>query len=67
MEVKNTTSLIAVLSDTFNQLNSGSLGLEQAREICRMSGKIISASKVQFEYNKHMNSEKKIDFLEQPE
>jgi len=55
------------LISTFTKLKAGKIGLNEAKELANVSGKIISSAKLQMEYNKYAQSKKAIKFLDSDE
>lgn len=60
----NVTELREELVNVFNKLKNKEIGLQEAKELSNVSGKIVSTAKAQLEYNKYSGSKSKIKFLE---
>ena len=52
------------LLQSFQELRARRLDPKEAKEITNMAGKIIMSSKVELDYNKYMDNNRVIDFLE---
>lgn len=61
---QNIETLRNDLLQSFEQLKSGKLDNKSAKEITNMAGKIILSSKVELDYIKYMEIDRKIEFLE---
>lgn len=55
------------LFEVYNNLRDGEIGQDMAKTSANVAGKIIGASKVQIEYNKMIQSNRQIPFLNAPE
>jgi len=51
------------LIKTYQQLRNGSIGLNEAKQLSNVAGKIMGTAKTQLEYNKYAQSKEKIEFL----
>jgi len=61
----NVTELRNDLIKVYNQLRENEIGLQEAKELANVSGKILSSAKTQMEYNKMTgNKNNTIKFLE---
>jgi len=60
----NVTDLRNQLIDTFERLKAKEIGVNEAKELANVSGKIISSAKTQLEYNKYCGTKSKVRFLE---
>lgn len=61
----NVTELRNDLIKVYNQLRSSEIGIQEAKELANVSGKILSSAKTQMEYNKMTgNKNNTIKFLE---
>lgn len=60
----NLQELTKQLSDNFQDLQTGKLEIEKAKEISNLAGKLLKGAKLQLEYNSQMKYDKKIEFLE---
>ena len=60
----NVTDLRNQLVDTFERLKAKEIGVNEAKELANVSGKIVSSAKTQLEYNKYCGTKGKIRFLE---
>lgn len=69
MEAKdmNVKGLRDELLNTFNKLRGGSIGIQEAKELANVSGKVLSSAKLQLEYNKYTQSQNSIKFLDSDE
>lgn len=52
------------LIKVYEDLRSGSIGNDEAKQAANVAGKIMSTCKSQMEYNKMTQSKKKINFLD---
>lgn len=59
----NVTDLREQLIEIFNKLKKKQIGVNEAKELANVSGKIISSAKTQLEYNKYCGSKDEIHFL----
>lgn len=66
-KVKNITDLIKDLSLAYEALRDKSMGLNEAKEIANLAGKLIKAASVQLKYNQYMKHTDAIPFLEKSE
>lgn len=67
-KLKNIKDLRNNLISVYENLSSGQIGQNQAKESANVAGKIISSCKTQMEYNKITgNTDRKIKFLESDE
>ena len=64
VKITGMESLTKDLKSVYQELRAGELGISEAKELANVSGKIISSSKTQMEYNKMMGNKNKVDFLE---
>lgn len=64
MQIKTMSDLIKDLSVAYESLRENKLGLNEAKEISNLAGKLIKSSSVQLKYNQHMKVNDKIPFLE---
>lgn len=62
--MKNVKEMHEELTRLYSQLASGEMDVKRGAEMINCAGKMINAAKVQVEYRKLQQSEKKIDFLE---
>ena len=62
--MKNIVDLRDDLMKVYQQLRSGKLGTDEAKQSANVAGKIISTAKTQMEYNKMVQSKDRIPFLE---
>jgi len=60
----NVTEMRNQLVDVFGKLRAKKIGVNEAKELANVSGKIISSAKTQLEYNKYCGSKQEINFLE---
>jgi len=61
----NVTELRNDLIKVYNQLRGSEIGIQEAKELANVSGKILSSAKTQMEYNKMTgNKNNTIKFLE---
>lgn len=60
----NVVGLREDLIKVYENLRSGNLGTNEAKQAANVAGKILSTAKAQMEYNKMVQSKKKIKFLE---
>ena len=63
-KINNMTSLTDDLVTVYEQLKSGKITTEEAKERSRVAGKIISACRTQIDYNNTQKNGKKVKFLE---
>jgi len=60
----NVTQLRNDLIKVYEQLRKGEIGIQEAKELANVSGKIVSSAKTQMEYNKMTgNKNNTINFL----
>jgi hypothetical protein len=52
------------LIEVYNNLRTGKLGQDEAKQAANVAGKIMSTAKAQMEYNKMCQSKRKINFLD---
>ena len=62
--MKNIKDLRDELIESFGELKSGKLKTKDAKELTNMAGKIIHSAKTELDYNKHIGSKRKIEFLD---
>lgn len=62
--IMNVLNLRNDLIEVYQQLRAGKIGMSEAKEAANVSGKIISTAKLQLEYNKTIQSKRKIKFLD---
>jgi len=62
--MKNIVELREDLLKVYTDLRAGDVGLNEAKQAANVAGKIMSTAKVQMEYNKMIQSKKRIAFLE---
>jgi hypothetical protein len=62
--MKNIKELRDELIKSFDALSEGKLKTKEAKEITNMAGKIIMSAKTQLDYNKSLNRQSYIEFLE---
>lgn len=69
VKITNIEDLRKDLSETYEALRAGTIGIRECKEVANMGGKIISTAKLQLEYNVYTKSKERIPFLEinQPE
>lgn len=63
MQIKNMTDLINDLSTAYSSLRDNKLGLNEAKEISNLAGKLIKGASVQLKYNQYMKLTDEIPFL----
>lgn len=63
MEIKTMSDLIRDLSKAYESLRDNKLGLNEAKEISNIAGKLIKGASVQLKYNQYMKLEEEIPFL----
>lgn len=63
-KINRMADLISDLSLAYESLRSGSLGLNEAKEIANLAGKLIKGASVQLKYNQYMKVTEPIPFLE---
>lgn len=64
MEIKTMSDLIKDLSNAYESLREHKLGLNEAKEISNIAGKLIKGASVQLKYNQYMKTADEIPFLE---
>lgn len=52
------------LIEMYNKLRAGEIGIDEAKHAANVCGKIMSTAKTQLEYNKMIQSKRKINFLD---
>jgi len=57
------SDLIADLSKAYESLRENKLGLNEAKEISNIAGKLIKGASVQLKYNQYMKVADEIPFL----
>ncbi len=63
-KVNNVKDLRDELTDMFEKLRIGEIGISEAKALSNVAGKIMSTAKTQLEYNKFLgNNKSSIDFL----
>jgi len=62
--MSNIKTLRDDLLSSFEDLKSGKLKSKDAKELTNLAGKIILSAKVQLDYNKQIDSKRKIAFLD---
>ena len=62
--MKNVSELRSALSAIFNELQVGDINHEEARELARIAGKMISSAKVQLDYQNLRGDIPQIPFLD---
>lgn len=62
--IMNVLNLRNDLIEVYQQLRAGKIRMSEAKEAANVSGKIISTAKLQLEYNKTIQSKRKIKFLD---
>lgn len=63
MEINTMSDLIADLSKAYESLRENKLGLNEAKEISNIAGKLIKGASVQLKYNQYMKVADEIPFL----
>lgn len=63
MQIKTMSDLIKDLSLAYESLRDNKLGLNEAKEISNIAGKLIKGSSVQLKYNQYMKVTDEIPFL----
>lgn len=63
-KIKNIGDLIADLSGAYELLRNKEMGLNEAKEVANLGGKLIKAASVQLKYNQYMKINEPIPFLE---
>ena len=64
MQVNNNTDLRRDLTEVYNKLRSHEIGIEEAKQVANVAGKVIKSATAQLEYNKYVGSKKAIDFFD---
>ena len=59
----NVTDLRNHLIEVYEQLKNNDIGMQEAKGLANVAGKIISTGKSQMEYNKMVGSKTRIKFL----
>ena len=62
--IKNIDDLISDLQGLYEEARNGSIKLKDAREVANVAGKLIKASSLKFEYNKFLDKDGIVKFLE---
>lgn len=62
--IKNIKDLTDSLVQNYEGLKNGTVNEKDAKNLNNVAGKIISASKLNLEYNKTMKNKRKVLFLE---
>ena len=60
----NVVELRDDLLDVYTDFRAGKIGSNEAKQASNVSGKILSSAKLQIEYNKMVQSKKRIEFLD---
>jgi len=60
----NVTELRNELVNVFTDLRSEKIKVSAAKQLINCAGKVLSSAKIEADYNRQMNNNKKIDFLE---
>ena len=60
----NVTDLRNHLIEVYGQLKNNEIGMQEAKGLANVAGKIISTGKSQMEYNKMVGSKTRIKFFE---
>jgi hypothetical protein len=63
MQIKTMSDLIKDLSMAYESLRKNELGINEAKEISNLAGKLIKGSSVQLKYNQYMKLQDEIPFL----
>ncbi len=63
-KITNVQDLTNDLTQSYQELKSGALSHEKAKEVSRMAGRILNSAKTQLEYNMFMKQRRKINFLD---
>lgn len=63
-KIENIVDLRQDLTDIYQQLRGGQIGIREAKEIANVAGKIIGSVKIQLEYNVYTKTKERIPFLE---
>ena len=61
--MENVKDLRDDLMKAYKQLRDGSIGLNEAKALSNVAGKIMATAKTQLEYNKYAQSKAPITFL----
>ena len=64
MKTTNVEELRNDLLKVYDQLRTGKLGINEAKQAANISGKVLSSAKSQMEYNKLIQSKERIPFFE---
>ena len=62
--MKNVLDLRNDLLTVYDGLKTGKLGINEVKQSANVAGKILATAKVQMEYNKMVQSKKRIKFLD---
>lgn len=62
--IKNITDLRTDLLQSYEQIKSGEMKVDQAKEVANIAGKVLKSCKLQLDYYRQMDYKNKIDFLE---
>lgn len=63
--VQNNTSLRKDLTEVYNKLRSHEIGIEEAKQVANVAGKVIKSATAQLEYNRYVGNKREIDFFEE--
>ena len=62
--MQNIVELRDELVKVYEQLRNGELGTDEVKQAANVAGKIMASIKVQIEYNKMVQSKRRIEFVE---
>lgn len=65
--VQNNTSLRKDLTEVYNKLRSNEIGIEEAKQVANVAGKVLKSATAQLEYNRYVGNKREIDFFEEKE
>lgn len=65
MEVKNNTTLRQDLTEVYNKLRAGEIGIDEAKTVANLAGKVVKSATAQLEYNKFTGQKRNIGFFEE--
>lgn len=65
--MENVKTMRNDLIETYRKLKDGEIGLNEAKQLANVAGKVFASAKLQLEYNKYAQSKKAIKFLDSDE
>lgn len=65
MQVNNNTTLREDLTEVYNKVREGKIGIDEAKTYANLAGKIVKSASAQLEYNKFTGQKRNISFFEE--